>query len=200
MHAYLPESVVEALDRQRVVKVLGVLGVDGTGPGVAEVLALGLVLLRDFARNLVGGVFHSLGVAVGQSVLGEDGVHLHIVVATLAQDVHHFAYHVGVLLVGPAHNLYHRLVVGLTFLQPLLGDEYVARQIVVGLQEGDVLAYHQLAHEGVFLALQYLYHLGLLDMVLATRHHRYPHLVAVERAHGVALRHEDGLLAVGGYE
>ena len=46
MHAHLPEAVLQLLDGQRVVEVLGVLRVDGARERVAEVLALGIVLRR----------------------------------------------------------------------------------------------------------------------------------------------------------
>ncbi len=201
VHAHLVEPLVELLDGEGVVEVLGVGGVDGAGPRVAEVLALGHVLRRDLARDGVGRVLHVLRVLVGQPVLGQDGVHLHVVVATLTEHVHHLSDEVLVLLVGPLYDFHHYLVVGLAALELLLRyEDVVGEGTVLRHAEGDVLVDAQASHKLVLGALENLDDLRLLDMLLPACHERHLHAVAVERRHRVALGHEDGLVAPVGDE
>ena len=96
--------------------------VDGEGGDVPEVFSLLVVLLGYRRVYLVGSVFHCLRIFVWQTVLSEYGIHLHIVVAGLAEHVNHFAYHALVLLGWPLGDLHHCLVVGLSALQLALGD------------------------------------------------------------------------------
>ena len=201
MYADLIEAVVQLLDRQCVIEVLGILRVDGAGPHIAEVLTLGHILRRDLPRNLLGGVLHALRILIRQTVLRQDSVHLHVVVAALTEYVDHLADDALMLLVGPSRNLHHSLVVGLTALQLILGDEDVLRErILRRYEEGNILVDAQPSDEAVLGALQDSDDLRLLDVVAATGHERYAHAVAGEGRHRVALGHEDGLAAVVGLE
>src|SRR3712207_2890593 len=192
---------VEQADGEGVVEVLGVAGIDGAGEHLAEVLALVKVFLRYLAGYLLGGFLHGLGVFIGQSVLGEDGVHLDVVVARLSQDVDDFADGALAFLVGPLRYAHDGLVVCLAAFYLSAGyDDVVGQHVGLGYEVGHVLVYLQAAHEGVFLAFEYLDDLRFLDVVDAAGHEREFHFVAGEGAHGVALRHEDGLLAIHGYD
>ena len=75
---------LELTERQGIIEVLGIFGVDGTSPHVSEVLTALDFLGSDARFNLVGSLLHVLGIPVRQSVLRQDGVHLHVVVALLA--------------------------------------------------------------------------------------------------------------------
>ena len=104
--AHLPTAVVEAADGQGVIEVLGVDGVDGEGDHVAHVDAAGHLVGRDAGVYPLGLAGHLGRVAVGQAEFGEDGVHLGLVVAGVAQHVDYLAY--GVLgLGGPAGDAGH---------------------------------------------------------------------------------------------
>ena len=191
VHAHFPQAVVEAAYGQRVVEVLGVAGVDGAGEHVAEVFALGHVVGRYFAAYLLGRVFHGFRILVGQAVLGEDGVHFHVVVARWAEHVGHFANHVAVVGVGPFQYFHHRLVARLGPFQLALGYYYRCGQVAVGRREERqpvVLGY--LPYEGRFGPLQYFYHLRFADVPLAPRHEGELHAVAGHGEHRVALGHE----------
>ena len=117
VYAYLPKSVLKLLYRQRVVEVLGVLRVDGAGESVAEVLAFGVVFGCNLSRNLLGSLLHVLRILVRQAVLCKYCVHLNVVVASLAKYVHHLAYHIAMVLVGPFHDVYDSVVAVLSALQ-----------------------------------------------------------------------------------
>ena len=69
--------------RQCIVEVLGILGVDGTGKHLAEVLATGYLLRGDAWINLLGCLLYMLGIGIGQSILRKDGMHLDIIIAFL---------------------------------------------------------------------------------------------------------------------
>ena len=116
VHAHLPESVLQLSDGERVVEVLRILRVDGAGEHVAEVLALGIVRRCYLCRNLLGSLLHVLRILIRQAVLREDGVHLHVVVARLAEHVDNLADHVAVILVGPLHDAHYGVVAVLATL------------------------------------------------------------------------------------
>ena len=88
MDAHLVVAVVQLAEGQGVVEVLRIGRVDGEGQDLAEVLAAGAVLVGDFLGNPVGSVLHGLFELVGKAELGEDRVHLGIVLARHAQYVH----------------------------------------------------------------------------------------------------------------
>ena len=79
VHTHLPAVALQRLDAQRVVEVLGVGRVDGAGPGIAEVLAARYLLGRDARLYLLRRLLDALRILVGEAILHEDGVHLHIV-------------------------------------------------------------------------------------------------------------------------
>ena len=116
VYAHLPQSAVERTDAQRVVEVLGITRVNGEGHHLTHVLTLGQLLCTDARKQLVGSLLYGCGVLVGQSVLCQDGVHLGIVLARLAQDIDDMAH--GVLCVlGPFGYLHHGLVAVLALLE-----------------------------------------------------------------------------------
>ena len=188
-------------DAQCVVEVLCIVRVDGEGDDVAEVLSASYFLCRDGGIELVGGLLHVLRVFVGQSILREDGVHLGVVVAHLAEHVHHFAHDVLRVFRRPLCDLHHRLLVVLSPFQLFLGDENVVHEeISVGNEEGEVAFHLQSSHHLVVCPLQNLGHHGLFDVVFAPCHHGDLHAVAVESEHRVALSHEHRLVGSVGQE
>ena len=130
VNAHLPESVLELSDGERVVEVLCILRVNGAGEDIAEVLALGVVLRRYLRRNLLGSLLHVLRILIRQAVLREDGVHLHVVVASLSEHVDNFANHVAVILVGPFHDAHHSVVTVLATFQLSARNDDAVRQHV----------------------------------------------------------------------
>ena len=196
MNTHLPVTILQLLDTECIVEVLGILRVDSTGKYLSEVLTLLIVLFCDFARNLVGSIFYILWIFVWQTILCEDGVHLHIIVTLLAENINHFADRTLVFLVRPFDDSYHGLVVGLATLELSSWDDDVVGEYIAWCDEvSDVLIHFQTAYEAILGTFQYLVDLSLLDMVLAASEEGELHTVAIERAHGVALRYEDRLLA-----
>ena len=151
--------------------------------------------------NLVSCVLHALRVFVGQVVLGQDGVHLDVVVTLLAQHVDDLAHEVLRLFRWPLCDFYYCLLSALATLQFLLRNEYVLRKnVVFSNKEGKVLFNLENAYSLIVLTLQDFGDDGLLDVVLSAGHQCYPHPVASHSRHRVALGDEDGLAAIVGYE
>lgn len=101
----------------------------------------------------------------------QNGVHLHIVVTALAQDVHHLAHRILALAVGPLRDAHHSLVVGLApFGLATRNDDVVGKHIGLRHEIGYVSVHLQPAHKGVFGTVEHLYHLRLLDVILAAGH------------------------------
>ena len=91
VHADLIIAVRERLERQRVVEILCIGRVDGERERVAEILAALQILGRDGVRDLIGGVLHLGREAIGEIELRQDGVHLRVILARLAEHIHHVA-------------------------------------------------------------------------------------------------------------
>ncbi len=201
VHAHLVEPVVGSAYAEGVVEVFGVLGVDGEGGHLPEVFAPCYLLGGDGRVDAFGGVLHLLRVAVGQSVLGQDGVHLHVVLTLCAQYVDHLSHDILRVLRGPLCDFHHGHLSGLASLELLLGyEDVVGEDGALGDEEGIVFLHLQHADGLVVLALEYLDDHGLLDVVLPSCHECHAHAVATLCEHGVALAHEDGVAAVVGQE
>ena len=201
MHTHLIESFVEFLDGEGIVKVFGVGRVNGASPCIAEVLSLSNVFGRDLARDLLRGLLHVLGILIRQTVLCENGAHLGIVLSSLAEHVDDLTNRVFVVFVRPLDDLHEHLVVGLSALEFFLRNKDVLREgAVLRDTEGNVAVHTQPADKGVLGTAENLDDLGFLDMFLAACHERHPYTVARKCRHGVALCHEDGLVAAVGEE
>ncbi len=85
-------TVVQFLERKRIVKVLGVRRVYRECQCVAEVSALLDVLFRDLVRDLVGGVLHLRLEPVRQGIFSENGMHLRVVLARHSEYIHDVAF------------------------------------------------------------------------------------------------------------
>ena len=70
MYADFPKATVELTDGEGIVEVLGILGVDGTGEDVAEVLAAVDLLLSDSSINLLSSLLDILRILIWQVILG----------------------------------------------------------------------------------------------------------------------------------
>ena len=127
VYAHLIQAVRQASQGESVVKVLCVVRVDGAGEDVAEVLALGVVSLRDFSRQFLRGVLHVFRIGVWQPVLRQDGVHLRGVVACLSEYRRHFSYDMPVFVLRPFHHPHNHLVVHRRPVQQSLRHDDVFR-------------------------------------------------------------------------
>ena len=191
MDAYLPEPIVELTDREGIVEVLGILGVDGAGKHVAHILTTVNFLLGDGGINLLCRLLHVLRILVGQVVLSQDGMHLGIVLACLSEDINDRADNVLMLTIRPLRHLYHCLVVRLTALELTLGDnDIVDEGRILRNEESHVLLHTQTTDYLVTSTTYDLNDQRLLDMLVATSHIRYFHTVAIHRRHRVTLSHE----------
>ena len=92
MDAHLPHAVADFADRQRVVEVLGVGRIDGEGHRLPEVAPLGVVFAGDAPVDGFGCRPPPPLDPVAGLVFGQNGVHLGVVLARLAQNVDQFAH------------------------------------------------------------------------------------------------------------
>ena len=201
MHTDLPKSAVELADGERIIEVLGILGIDGAGEDIAEILTAGNLLLGDGGIDLLSSILHILGILIRQVVLREDGMHLGIVLAGLSQHIDYGANDVLMLMIRPLCDLYHCLVIGLAALQLALRDNDIMDEgRILRNEEGPVLVDTQLSDNLIVGATDNLDDHRLLDMLVATGHIGDLHLVAVHRRHRVTLRHKHGCSTIIGQE
>ena len=200
VHTHLPQLCADFADGDGIVEVLRVARVYSKGHRVAHVLAPAYFLFWNLVADAVRGILHLLGIGIGQSELGQDGVHLRLVLARLSQHLHHFAD--GVLGVGrPFLNLHDYLVALLGALHVSAWNQNVVGQrAVLSNQIGQVAMNLQAAHELFVGTFQDLGHLSLAHMVAATCHHGHTHTVAIHGMHRVTFGHQYGLSALVGLE
>ena len=65
VHTHFPRVVCETADRQRIVKVFRIAGVDGEGRYLAKIFTFGDFLLSNTRMELICRAFHIFGIGVG---------------------------------------------------------------------------------------------------------------------------------------
>ncbi len=180
VYAHFPVAVLEFLDRDGVVEILGVFRVDGKRGHAAHVAPACNLFFGDALVDFLGGLNHLLGVFVGQTEFSEDGMDFGIVLAGHAQHIDYFAHRaVGVL--RPFHNACHGLVAGLASLEFVDGYENVGSQeFAVGGQMGKIFLHLQCAYEHLLFGLDDFKHFGLGFESGARSAYVHQHAVAVE--------------------
>ena len=201
VYAHLPEVLAEGTDGEGIVKVLGIVGVDGEGKHVAHVDAAGYLVGRDDVADVVGGILHGKRILVGKSKLGEDGVHLHVVVASFTKDVHYLTYGVAGSL-GPLYNLHYGLVAALAALELVARDEdVIVERAALGEQEGIVALHLEDTYESIVGPLEDLHHLAFGHAAAtAAGKEAHAHAVAMQGVHRVTLGNVYRLLVLLGGE
>ena len=148
---------------------------------------------------MVGCFLHVLGIFIGQTILGENSVHFHVILSLYAQHVHNLSYRVLLLIVRPFGDFHYRLLTRLAFLQLAPGNNNVGgKHVILRYKVSDILAHTQLAHKGILGPLQHLDDLRLADMVLSSGKVGKTHAVTCQSTFGITFRHEDRLIAAIG--
>ena len=199
VHAHFPAVFAERTNRKCIVEVLRVAGVDGKGGHVAEIFAARNFLGRDARFDSLGGVLNGLGIVIGEAIFGQDGVHLGVVFALGAQNVHHFA-HGALAVFGPIGDFHHRFVSGFSAVQGIGRYKDVCGQSALVDEERIVALHVEAAHEGFAGAANDFSHFCLTCVPTSASQHRHPHMVAVEGVVCVAFGDENVLAAVVGNE
>ena len=89
--AHFPQPLLQFTDTEGVVEVFRVVRVDGESQHISHVESASNLFLSDARSELLGRFLHGWRIDVRQSVLGQDSVHLGIILAGLAKYVNHFA-------------------------------------------------------------------------------------------------------------
>ena len=184
VYAHLHVAVFHCPEGQGIVKVLGIGGVDSERRDRAEVFPSLIVFL--------GGRGDALGLLLGfggeierEVVLGQDGLHLHVVVAGLAQPFHHAAHGV-VHPLGPVGHLHQHLLAVLRPRQIVQGDEDVDHHgAAVADHEGKAALHLNRAHKACAGTLQHFDNLPLGLVHFALREHQHFDRVAMQCVAGI---------------
>ena len=199
--ANFPNALAYLTNRQGIVEILGIFGVNRAGEHLPEVFSFSQILRGNLGTDSLRSLFNCLGILVWQAILSQDGVHLRIVIASFSQHVDNLSYDVFMILIGPFAHFHHHLVVGLAALQLVSWNQnVVGKQVFLCHQEGDVLFNSQFTNELIARTLQYFDDLCLFDVLLTARHERHFHAVTIECRHRVALGNKDGFVASIGDE
>ena len=184
VYAHLHVAVFHCPEGQGIVKVLGIGGGDSECRDRAEVFPSFIVLFcgRGDALGLLLGFG---GEIEREVVLGQDGLHLHVVVAGLAQPFHHAAHGV-VHPLGPVGHLHQHLLAVLRPRQIIQGDENIDHHgAAVADHEGKAALQLYRAHKTCAGTLQYFDNLPFGLVHLALREHQHFDCVAMQCVAGI---------------
>ena len=162
VHAHLHVAVGQDFKRQRVVKILGVCGVNGKRQNIPKIPASSDFRGIQFRVQRRGVCLHFRRKRIRQSVFLQNGVDLRIVFARTAQHLKDPANGVE-LGVGPFHEFHHRHVPVLGAVQSVFGQvKVLSNPTVVGNEEGVLRGNVQRTNIGLFGALNDFHHLTFL--------------------------------------
>ena len=91
MHTYFPMAVVQLLQTDGIVEVLGIGRVDSDGEHLAEIAAFFDFVPANGNGNLIRFFFHLIRKLDGIVMCCKNGLHLHIVLARLAEHADNLA-------------------------------------------------------------------------------------------------------------
>ena len=190
---HLPVAVFHLLQADGIVEVLGVGRVDGDGEGLAEVTAFLDFGVTDFYRNLCGLTLH-LFRKLDRIVMGsEDGFHLHIVLAGLAEHADNLTEGVA-RAVGPVGKVDDDLHAVLGAFEVASWDEDVDRHpLHIGTDEDVAVGDGEHAHKLGVAAFEHLHDFAFGLAVVTLGKHGHAHAVAVKCLAGVGSGDEDVL-------
>ena len=191
MDAHLPAAVRQATDRECIVKVFGVFGVDREGCHLAEVLTLGQILRRNLTWDAPRSFLDIFRITRWQTVLSQDGVHFRVVIPRATEHLDDFARRIRRVF-GPLGDTHDSFIARATALKRCFGDkDVVGERAIFGHKEGVVLGNLQPTHIGVCRTLQDLHHLRL-RLAPTTFEELHTYTIAIERVGRVAIVHIDG--------
>ena len=187
VHTHFPMAVRQLLQRDGVIEVLRVGGVDGDGEHLAEVAAFLYLVLANLGGNLAGFLLYLFR----ELYRVFDGFHFHVVLARLAEHAGDFAEGVA-RAVGPIDEVGDDLVAVFGAMQAAARDEDIDRHPVhvgahIHITPRDV----EDAHEVGVAAFQNFHDFALGLRVVALGEHGHAHAVAMQRLEGVVGRDED---------
>ncbi len=191
-----PEPVPGPLGEDGVIEVLGIRPVDGHQGRGPQVLAIA----DGLGRNRLGDLFplaqHLLGPVVGNAVLAQDKLHLHLRGEMLADDLDDPPCRLPLLggLVDDLHR--DQLARARTALLPRGDQDILGEAALVGDQEGDPVLLVQAPHNAVLAPLHHAGDgpLGAAPLVVAGQAGDHP--VAVEDLPHLLGREEQVLLVL----
>ena len=196
-------SVVQFLERQSIIKVLRVGGVDGESQRLGEVAANLVLPSRNLLGNLVRGILHLRFEPVRQAELGKNRMHLRLVLARHSEHIDNMSCRAGIPFfpkVNDGGNFHSRLSVRM-FVK--VGNDDVVRHIPT-LHEHPRLSVEDMEYsdERTLRPLDDFDHISLssrLFRLLAG--HCNPHPVSVERTANFRRPHIDVIFfTVNNYE
>ena len=130
MHSHLIKPIRQTLERNRIIEILGRVGVDGHGRHRGKIPTLRTIRIGNCAIQPLGLKRHLLGINVGQLELRQDRIHLGIIIPILTKDIAHgsdwaFGIH------GPRKELHDHLIALPSAMQLLHRDKEIYRDTPV---------------------------------------------------------------------
>ena len=138
VNSHLIIAVIECANRKCVVKVLGILRVDGKCGDSAHIAAFCYHIGGDAGIDFISRKHNILGIDVWQPELGKYGILFRVIIAGLTENVNNLAYR-AVGIVGPLDNACYRLVAGVSAFEFILGNENIGcEKLGIGYKVGEI--------------------------------------------------------------
>ena len=180
VHPDFPMAVLQLLDAQGVVEVLGVGRVDGEGGDVAEVAATGNFVLRDNLADALRFGLHFLGEFKGQTELSHDGVNLRLVATGSPEVADNLAHRLAAAVLRKLGDAHQHLVAVARLVQQVRRHKHVEVHLaVVWFNKTQGALNLDAAHHFGALALEHFHHVAHRAAVTGAAH-PHPHHVALQ--------------------
>ena len=198
MNAYFPIAIIQLTGGKGIIEVLGIFRVDRKSRDTAKILTFGNFLFRDRFRYLFCCLLDVGRILVWKVKLGQDSIHLRIVVAGSTQNIDYFAQRV-LGSFRPFGDTYDRFVAGLAPFQFVFRNKnIVCKSLVFRNKKCEPFGHLQFSGDRALLAFQYFNNLAFRVSSFSFGMKLNFYLIAVKRMCGVSLCHENRSPAIFG--
>ena len=135
VHPNFPEAILQFLDREGIVKILGIGGVNGKSRNLSKIPAFCYLFVRNFQRNFICCLIHFFRIFIWKAKFGQNGMHFGIVGTSIAKYINDLGHRISGIF-GPVQDPGNRLLSVFGSLQALLGNKQIEGHSFGGNQEG----------------------------------------------------------------
>ncbi len=200
VNAHFPQTIVEATNGERIVKIFCIGRVDGECADLAHIDAASNLFRSDTSIDFFGSGFRLCRIFVRQSKFCQNGMHFGLVIAHFAKHFHYFADRI-FGFVAPLHNTPDALLTIFCAMQFVERNKQVVNQLfAIDIQESNRRFHLQNAHKRALSALQNLNHFAFRLAIFAARIEHHLHMVAIECATHATFRHKHRFATIVGNE
>ena len=194
MDAYFIIAVFQFLKRKCIIKILGILGINGKGQYITHIPSLSDLGFLYTGIQGFGVLFHLIRKFMRKSIFRQNGMDFRIMLAGSPQHLHNFTIR-GIGIIGPIAQIDQNLVSIVGLFQLFRRDKNISIHSGIGgaNKSKTFLLVHN-THVRGFLSFQYPGDFTLLFLALAPRFYEYLYRIAMECFVEVVIGHKNIVL------